>query len=178
MKTNIALICMLDNYNREIASLLSEKLEMFYVDIDEMVEFELGDGEHITATLGDKEGLEYIKKCEDKVVKNVANFENTVICVNPSTMFSNQNFEIISNTSYVIYLQISPKYFEARAKYSADIIDKDLTELNFTDRDKLYVEKSDMVLNCSELREAKAMHKLTKVIKKFFKKLRKEQKQA
>lgn len=178
MKTNIALICLLDNYNKEVANLLSERLEMFCVNIDEMVEFELGDGEHIMATLGDKEGLDYIKKCEDKIVKNVAGFENTVISLNPSTMFGNQNFETITETSYVIYLQIAPKFFEARAKYSGDMLDKDLNEINFTDRDKLYVEKSDMLLNCSTLREQKAMQKLTKVIKKFFKKLKKETKQA
>ncbi len=178
MKTNIALICLLNNYNKEVANILSEKLEMFFVNIDEMVEFELGDADRILETLGDKEGLEYIKKCEDKIVANVANFDNTIISLNPTTMFSNQNFEKISETSYVIYLQIAPKYFEARAKYSADVLDKELNEVNFTDRDKLYVEKSDMVLNCSTLREQKAVQKLTKIIKKFFKKLKKEKKQA
>ena len=178
MKTNIALICLLNNYNKEVANILSEKLEMFFVNIDEMVEFELGDADRILETLGDKEGLGYIKKCEDKIVANVANFDNTIISLNPTTMFSNQNFEKISETSYVIYLQIAPKYFEARAKYSADVLDKELNEVNFTDRDKLYVEKSDMVLNCSTLREQKAVQKLTKIIKKFFKKLKKEKKQA
>ncbi len=178
MKTNIALICLLDNYNKEVAEILSEKLELFFVNIDEMVEFELGDADHILNTLGSEEGADYIKKCEDKIVGNVANFENTIISLNPTTMFSNENYEKISNTSFVIYLQISPKFFEARAKYSADVIDKDLTEINFTDRDKLYVEKSDMVLNCSTFREHKAVQKTVKVIKKFFKKLKKEKKQA
>lgn len=110
MKTNIALICLLDNYNKEIASLLSEKLEMFYVNIDEMVEFELGDSEHILSALGDEEGLDYIKKSEDKIIKNVSSFENAIISLNPTTMFSNQNFDIITKTSYVVYLQISPQF--------------------------------------------------------------------
>lgn len=176
MKTNIALICLLENYATEVAELLSEKLEMFFVNIEEMVEFELGDAEHINATLGDKEGAEFIKKCEDKVVNNVAGFENTVICLSPDTLFSNQNYEILSQTSYIIYLQIAPKFFEKRAKYSADVIDKDLTEVNFTDRDKLYVSKSDMMLNCSTFRETKAVKKLSKIIKKYFKKHRKIEK--
>ncbi len=173
MKTNIALICLLNNYSNEVAELLSEKLEMFFVDVDEMVEFELGDAEHINETLGDQEGAAYIKKCEDKVVSNVAGFENTIISLSPTTMFSGQNYEVLSQTSYVIYLQIAPKFFEKRAKFSADVIDKDLTELNFTDCDKLYVEKSDMMLNCSTFRSSKAVSKLTRVIKKFFKKTRK-----
>lgn len=177
MKTNIALICLLDNYSKSVSKLLSERLEMFYVNVDEMVEFELGDEEHITKTLGDEAGQKYIQESENKVVKNVAGFENTVISLNPTTMFSNDNFEIIANTSYVIYLQIAPKFFEARAKFSADVID-DLNDICFTDRDKLYVEKSDIVLNCSTFKEQKAVKKLLKVINKFFKKLAKEQKKA
>lgn len=178
MKTNIALICLLGNYASEVAELLSEKLEMFFVNVDEMVELELGDAEHINEALGDQDGTDFIKKCEDKVVKNVAGFENTVICLSPTTMFNNQNYEILSETSYVIYLQIAPKFFEKRAKFSADVIDKDLADVNFTDRDKLYVEKSDMMLNCSTFRENKAVKKLTKVIKKFFKKNRKAEEKA
>lgn len=178
MKTNIALICMLPNYASAVAELLSEKLEMFFVNIDDMVKFELGDFEHISATLGEKEASEFIKKCEDKVVKNVAGFENTIICLSPKTMFSNQNYEVLSATCYVVYLQISPKFFEKRAKFSADVLDKDLVESNFTDKDKLYVEKSEMMLNCSTYRETKAVKKLSKVIKKFFKKRRKAEAKA
>lgn len=175
MKTNIALICLLNNYASEVAQLLGDRLEMFFVNVDEMVQFELGDAEHINATLGDHDGAEYIKKCEDKVVKNVAGFENTIICLDPNTLFSDSNYQIIKNTSYIIYLQIAPKFFEKRAKFSADIVDKELAEINFTDCDKLYVQKSDMMLNCSTFRESKAVRKLTKVIKKFFKKTRKDE---
>lgn len=176
MKTNIALICLLDNYSKHVAKLLSEKLEMFYVDVDEMVEFELGDEEHVVKTLGDTAGQKYIQKCEDKVVSNVSTFENTIISLDPTTMFSEDNFKIIFNTSYIIYLQIAPKFFEARAKYSGDTIDKELTDICFTDRDKLYVNKSDIVLNCSAYKEEKTVKKLLKVINKFFKKLSRESK--
>ncbi len=176
MKTNIALICLLDSYSKNVAKLLSEKLEMFYVDIDEMVEFELGDAEHIVETLGNSDGQKYIQKCEDKVVSNVSSFENTIISLNPATMFSDENFKIVSSTSFVIYLQIAPKYFEIRAKFSGDTIDKELNDICFTDRDKLYVDKSDIVLNCSTYKAEKAVKKLLKVINKFFKKLSRESK--
>lgn len=178
MKSNIALICMLPNYASEVAEMLGEKLEMFFVNIDDMVKFELGDMEHINATLGEEEAKEFVKKCENKVVKNVAGFENTIICLSPKTMFSNQNYETLSKTCYTVYLQISPKFFEKRAKFSADVIDRGLVEMNFTDCDKLYVEKSDMMLNCSTYRENKAVKKLRKVIKKFFKKSRKAEKKS
>jgi len=178
MKSNIALICLLENYASEVAKILSEKLEMFFVNVDEMVEFELGDIDNINATLGDTEGAEYISKCEDKVVKTVAGFENTIICLTPATLFNNDNYEALAESSYIIYLQIAPTAMEKRAKFSADVIDREFSEINFTDRDKMYVEKSDMMLNCSKYREAKAVKKLTKVIKKYFKKHRKAEKKA
>ena len=91
-------------------------------------------------------------------------------------MFSDDNFKIVSSTSFVIYLQIAPKYFEIRAKFSSDTIDKELNDICFTDRDKLYVDKSDIVLNCSTYKAEKAVKKLLKVINKFFKKLSRESK--
>jgi len=178
MKSNIALICMLPNYASEVGELLSEKLEMFFVNVDDMVKFEVGDVEHINSNVSDADVAEFIQQSEDKVVKNVAGFENTIICLSPKTMFNNQNFEVLSDTCYVVYLQISPKFFEKRAKFSADVLDKDFIGANFTDCDKLYVEKSDMMLNCSTYRENKAVKKLCKVVKKFFKKRRKAEKKA
>ncbi len=178
MKTNIALICLLDNYSKNVSKLLSERLEMFYVDVEEMVQFELGDQQHILKTLGEQEGKKYIEDCEARVVKNVTSFENTIVCINPTTMFSNDNFEQIIKSCYVVYLQISPKYFEQRCKYSGDYVDEELANIAFTDRDKNYVQNSDIVLNCSTFKEQKTVKKLLKSINKFFKKLAKEKRHA
>lgn len=178
MKSNIALICLLDNYANSVAKQLADKLEMFYVNVDEMVEFELGDEHHIIDTLGDTAGQKYIEDCENRVVKNVTTFENTVICMNPTEMFSHDNFEKIVSTSYIVYLQISPKFFEKRCKFSGDYIDEELSSIAFTERDKAYVEKSDIVLNCSAYKESKAVKKLLKAINKFFKKVTKEKGRA
>ncbi|MBQ7977145.1 MAG: hypothetical protein IJ301_00895 [Clostridia bacterium] len=176
MKTNIAFICLLENYAKNVSKIMAEKLEMFYVNVDDMVQFELGDAEHVVDTLGKSDGEKYINKCENKVVGNVTSFENTIICMNPTTMFSNDNFEKIVNTSYVVYLQISPKFFEQRCKYSGDYVDQELNNIAFTERDKFYVEKSDIVLNCSAFKEQKAVKKLMKAINKFFKKMAREHK--
>ena len=152
--------------------MLSEKLEMFYVNVEEMVQFELGDQEHIKDALGADAGDKYIHDCEHKVVKNVTSFENTIIVIEPKNMFDGDNFDKIANTSYIIYLQISPKYFEQRCKYSGDYVDEALSQIDFTEQDKAFVNKSDIVLNCSTFKEQKAVKKLMKAINKFFKKTR------
>ncbi len=174
MKTNIALICLLPNYGKNVSKLLGEKLDMFYVDVDEMVEFDLGDVDHILQTLGDKDGRKYIRESETRVVKNVSSFENTIITINPMMMFSNRNLARVTKSSYVVYLQISPKFLAQRAQQSGDEINEKLLTMAFTERDKIYVQNSDIVMNCSTYKDIKAVKKLLSAIPKFFRKIEKE----
>ena len=173
MKTNIALICLLPNYSKNISKLLSDKLDMFYVNVEEMVDFELGDLEHILNTLGERDGRKFIRDSENKIIKNVSNFENTIISINPITMFANRNFDRISKTSYIVYLQIAPKFFKIRAQETADEISESMLNIAFTERDKMYVDRSDIVVNCSSYKTSKAVKKVVSSINSFFKKLNK-----
>lgn len=169
MKSNIALICLFNNYSRNVSKVLGDKLDMFYVDVEDMLDFELGDIEHIKQTLGDKEGANYIKKCQNRVVDNVCDFENTIVTIDPMALFEKQNFAKISQKCFIVYLQISPKYFASRAKSSRDNIPDDLLGIGFAERDKQYVDSSDVVLDCSKLKEARAAKKLVGEIVKHFK---------
>ena len=178
MKTNITFICVLQNYSNNVAKLLGEKLDMFYVDVEDMLDFELGDTKHILSVLGAKEGKKYIKQNEVKVIKNIASFENTIISIKPSTLFSNRNLDRIKKSSYIIYLQISPKFISKRATISKDEIDQKLLELAFTDQDKIYVDSSDIVVNCSTFKEKKAVKKILTAINDFFKKQKKDWKDS
>ena len=146
MKTNLTLICLLPNYSKNVSKMLGEKLDMFFGDVDEMLAFELGDIDHILSVLGDKDGKKYLKNIETKVIKNISSFENTIISINPTTLLNAKNLAKFKKTSYIIYLQISPKFLETRAKLSGDDIDFKLLDIAFTERDKFYVENSDIAL--------------------------------
>ena len=176
MKTNITFICLLNNFSKHIGKLLCEKLDMFFVDVEDMIDFELGDTNHILSVLGDKEGKKYMKETESKIVKRIASFENTLVCINPTTLFSNRNFEKLKKTSYIVYLQISPKYLSKIADESKDIIDEKMLTVAFTEKDKMFVDNSDMIVNCSTFKEKKAVKKVMSTINKFFKKSKKEEK--
>lgn len=169
MKSNIALICLFNNYSRNVSKALCDKLDMFYVDVEDMLDFELGDIEHIKQTLGDKEGANYIKKCENHVIDNVCDFENTIVTIDPIVLFENKNFAKISEKCFIVYLQISPKFFACRAKSSRDNIPDDLLGIAFAERDKQYVDNADIVLDCSKLKETKAAKKIVGEIVKHFK---------
>ena len=178
MKTNISLICLLPKYCENVSKMLCEKLDMFFVDVEDMLDFELCDVEHIFDVLGQKDGKKYIKENEAKVVKRICSFENTIINIKPETLFGNRNYDRIKKSSYVIYLQISPKYFSIRCEESKDVVDEKLIGIAFTEKDKLFVEKCDMVVNCSTLKEKKATKKILAEISKFFKKQKKLQKKG
>lgn len=169
MKSNIALICLFNNYARNVSKYLGDKLDMFYVDVEDMLDFELGDISHIKEVLGDKEGENYIKKCQTKVVDNVCDFENTIVTITPNMLFEKKNFNKISKQCFIVYLQISPKYFESKAKSSRDTIPNDILGIAFAEKDKQYVQNSDIVLDCSKLKEAKAAKKIVSEIVKHFK---------
>ena len=169
MKTNSALVCLFNNYSRNVSKLLGDKLDMFYVDVEDMLDFELGDIEHIKDVLGDVEGANYINRSREKVIESICGFENTVITMDPSVLFESKTYKKVSNSCYIVYLQISPKYFESRAKSSSDHIPDDLLGIAFSERDKQYVEGSDIVVDCSKLKETKATKKIIGQIKKMFK---------
>ena len=176
MKTNITFICLLENFSKNIGKLLCEKLDMFFVNVEDMIEFELGDTEHILDVLGNREGKRYMKDIETKVVKRIASFENTLVCARPATLFGNKNYDRFKKTSYFVYLQISPKYLSKVAEETKDIIDEKMLTVAFTEKDKMFVDSADMVVNCSTLKEKRAVKKIMSTINKFFKKSKKEEK--
>lgn len=168
LKNNITIICTLENYGTTVAKMLSEKLGMYYADMQDMFEYELIDTKHILDTLGDDAGNKYILETQHKVINNVSKFDNTLINIRPNKLFENNNYQSISKHSYIIYAQISPKFFDKRSKKSGDIIPSDLKGATFTEKDKCYVNKSDIVVNCSTLKESKATKKIMSEITKFF----------
>lgn len=176
MKTNLVLICQFPKYNKKISQLLSDKLDMFFVDVEEMLDYELNDIDHILAVLGSKDGKKYIKDQEVKVVKNVSSFEHTLITTTPQFLFANRNATRMEKTCYFVYLQVAPKFFKARAEDCEDEFNESVLSAAFTERDKMYAEKSDIVVNCSSYKPAKAAKKVGSAINSFLKKVVKEDK--
>jgi len=168
LKNNITIICVLENYGTTVAKMLSEKLGMYYADMQDMFDYELIDTRHITETLGEDAGQQYIRDTEHRVINNVSNFDNTLINIRPAKLFEDDNYNIISKHSYVIYAQISPKFFDKRSRKSGDVVLDSLKGSAFTEKDKCYVQKSDIVVNCSTLKESKATKKILSEITKFF----------
>jgi len=159
----------LNNYSKNIAKILADKLEMFYVDFAELLEYELVDSGNIITALGKRDGNKYISGIEQKLIKTVNEYENTIITINPVKLFSAKNSAAFKKSSFLVYLQVAPNIMANKAEETGDKTEPELIGAGFSERDKLYVTNSDIVIDCTKLKEKKAVKLLIKELKNLFK---------
>ena len=94
MKTNITLICFESEFNKEIAHAMSNELELYYVDIADLLQFNFINLQDVLA----KCGIDYLKKLENEAIKNVSTFENTIITSPINILLENQNIINLKNS--------------------------------------------------------------------------------
>lgn len=102
MKKSLIIITgMVDAFNNSVASFLCEKLAMYFLDFSKLMEFELAEKDEIIA----KCGVEYLENLENKLVKSVINYENSVIVINYDLLTYNKNYEHFVTSGYTFYLR-------------------------------------------------------------------------
>lgn len=92
---------MVEDFNRNVASLLCEKLAMYLLDMSKLMEFELADKDEIIA----KCGVEYFEKIENKLMKSVANYENTIVVINYDMLTYKNNYKNFHDYAHTFYLR-------------------------------------------------------------------------
>lgn len=167
-KSNIVVVCLIKNVKEQFASALAEKLEMCFVSTDDMFQKEEGGVKELLDNFGSK----YFENIEKQTLSAIKNFENTVVVSNAPTLFSQENLKKIKNNCLILYLQINFKVFKK-------IKNENLTEANraklimdeivFAERDKLYCQNADIVVDGSSLKLKKAIKKAVKGIKSYYK---------
>jgi len=172
METNFIFVCLLPNYMDDVAAIVANKLDMFTISVEELVQQEFGDEINLSAMLKNKEGKLKLEQCETRVAKKVQSFENSIVCLALDSMLNEANLQSILGAGTIVYLQVSPTCFEKRCKESGDYVDEGLNAVAFSEKDKYWVEKSEIVLNCSRYKISKAGAKLTKICTKFLSKQR------
>ena len=80
MKTNIVLVGSLYNKTKEIAEKLSEKFDLYYANVEDIIEYRLFNAKEIKK----KCGVAYLKKLKNDILKEIGNFENTLISIDKS----------------------------------------------------------------------------------------------
>lgn len=72
---NILLVCLDDKFIKDVSASLAEKLDLFFVDCGDMIEYDITNSKDVVK----KCGFEYLKKRERGVLSGCADYENTVL---------------------------------------------------------------------------------------------------
>lgn len=167
MKSNITLIALNATFKKEIAKQLAERLGMFYVDVNDLIKYDLLNIKQVISVAG----LDYYNKVETKTVGSVSSYENTLITLDNDTFFNNDNYKLLKDSSIFIYLKLNfndYKTIQDNEKDNSEYYEKLLNEKLFIERDLILSSVSDIVVPIS-LSTKNKVNTITNKIKKYFK---------
>lgn len=140
MKSNIVVISFLDTFKKKVAKSLADSLSLYYVDVLEFMEFNLINLSDVLKNCG----ADYLNKLESKTIRDISEFENTVITLENHQLFYEKNIENLQKTSVIVYL-----------KNSTDAVDKNakLSELESTNLEVENLVKDEREANIEKISE-------------------------
>ena len=99
MKPNLVVVGFEYEFNKKLCIYLADKLDIFFVDVKELIEYDLVNSKEALLRCG----KEYIEKEERKTVRNVSEYENTVVNI-PYDLFVN-NRDFFKNNNINIFIK-------------------------------------------------------------------------
>lgn len=164
-KTNICIIGLTKLFTDEVCKQLSSGLEMFYANVDELLEYELQDKNKIEEICG----REYLVKEELSVIKRACSFDNTIINIDYVNLNNETALGYIKDSCLIIYLKLNKEDFKKEiAKdgqtFNQMIISNDL----FDDRDLICVSLADIVAEIGDTNVEKVLNVINEKILEFY----------
>ena len=165
---NIVLFGFMASGKSTIAKILSEKLNMEFIEMDDLIEQETG----ITiSTIFREKGEKYFRTMEREVVKGLASRDNIIISTGGGVVLNKDNLGDFKKNGVTISLMVSP---ETVLKRTADtnhrpllnVSDKLREITNLLETRKEYYEQADYIIDTDKLTPeevaCKIIHKLEK----------------
>ncbi len=169
MKNNITFICVVNSFGRKIAKAAADKLDLYYADINDFLDFSMATTAQEVINLC---GPEYLAKLEQEAVKTVASFENTIISVETRFFMSADSRHSLKDGSMIVYLKMDRKTYD---KYVDSVKDeKKKLELEniktvFDEYDAMCSRSCDITIDLKDLNEKATTKKALKLINNYFK---------
>ena len=139
MKANIALICALDGFNKEVGGKLAGKLDFYFMDVEDYLQFNMIDPKEII----EKCGVEYLNELRAKTISEVAAYYDTVISVNLDLAMQDEHLECLKKRCFTVYLSLS------------EAVLKKLAAKEKNENKKLAIESGLIALSVRDLRAKK-----------------------
>jgi len=145
-KVNVCVVGLAKDFTDKVCIELSELLELYYANVEKILEFELFDHENIEKVCG----KDYLQKEQNSIIKRLCTYEDTLINLNYYNLNNDEILNNIKENCLLIYLQVSlDKFNDAIDALDENnhIIDKAL----FIDRDRICKSEADIVIDCKDL---------------------------
>lgn len=140
MKYNIAITGMVKYINNQVAELLSDSLNMYYMNTDEYIAYEYTMS--IPQIIAEYDE-EFFYRAESKKLKSLGSYDNIVIGTSPSALISLDNFKELRESAYIVALKCSTAI--GKEKIKAEFDRDDSLYLRYSLRDNYRVLEKNLV---------------------------------
>lgn len=163
MKKNITIICLSSQFRKTVAKKLADELDMFYADVNEIMEYNL-----INSEMLEKAGQEYFDENEQKTLKTISSYENTVLTLNYSTLNKNNNFALLKQNTLIIFMELDYSCFKVLNSQENSSPLASINEIAYQDRTTNIANLSDIVVHESVAEVSTAVADIIKGINDYF----------
>lgn len=165
MKQGICVLGLYKNLTTKVSQNLAKKLDMFYLDVDELVEYELMNPSFIEAQCG----KEYLLKLQRNNVKRASSFENSLLTMNYTLLNDHVNLANIKDKCLIIFLELSKVNYEKKIKSEKKNKLKNILEAYiFDERNSICNDISDIVINIDGLSYLQSANLVIKKLKEYY----------
>ena len=170
MKTNIILIGWDENITKMVAKRLALSLELYYADVEDLIEYYLTNSEEeIERTCG----KEYLDELKSNIMNEISNYENSIIYL-PLHIYVNQNnYEKLKTHGVVVFMDIKDKLVSSVYKDNVSMSDaeKRIEGLTLANRIAVCRDTCDVDVIVNKRKEDTAYKRIKKGIKKYYARL-------
>ena len=165
MKKNITIICLSDKYKKIVAKALADYLEMFYADMNDIMEYNLINSEMLLSA-----GQQYFDENEEKTIKTVSDYNDAILTLNLSTLNKNNNLEIVKKNSLIIYVRLPFETYSVLNKAENTSNLANINQSVFEDRDTLIKSFADIVVENRQIVVSETIKQIIEAIQKHYEK--------
>lgn len=142
-KSNVCLIGLAKNITDKIGKELAIKLDLFYANLEEIMEFELIDIHNVEIVCG----KDYLAKKENSILKRICTYENTLVNIDYSMLNNNSTLEFVKDNCLIIYIRFDiDKYIKHLREEDMSFEEKQIYSELYPDRDYLCSTMADIVI--------------------------------
>ena len=170
-KSNIAIIGLNPEYTNEVASLVAEQLDMYFLDTLKLFEYDYAP--YSLSELISENNIRWVRQKLVRTIKYACTLDNTIITFESGILNNKQKMSIIDKGCLIIYLHQEERKinkYQENVKYQTNELKRfcKIKESNIKKYISTAKEYSDITINASKFSTFKCMGEVLRAIKKYY----------